>query len=57
MEVRFAAGSVAKANDYAAELVGLVPDVLVANSSPAVAAIGLMALAKRSIKPQRITNV
>src|SRR5262249_29833801 len=39
MEVRFAAGSVAKANDYAAELVGLVPDVLVANSSPAVAAL------------------
>src|SRR5262249_56970242 len=37
MEVRFAAGSVAKANDYAAELVGLAPDVLVANSSPAVA--------------------
>src|SRR5215475_10438140 len=39
MEVRFAAGSVAKANDYAAELVGLAPDVLVANSSPAVAAL------------------
>ena len=35
MEVRFAAGSVAKANDYAAELVGLAPDVLVANSRPA----------------------
>ena len=33
MDVRFAAGSVAKANDYAAELVGLAPDVLVANSS------------------------
>ena len=39
MEVRFAAGSVANANDYAAELVGLAPDVLVANSSPAVAAL------------------
>ena len=39
MEVRFAAGSVAKANDDAAELVGLAPDVLVANSSPAVAAL------------------
>ena len=39
MEVRFAAGSVANANDYAAELIGLAPDVLVANSSPAVAAL------------------
>ena len=39
MEVRFAAGSVAKANDHAAELVGLAPDVLMANSSPAVAAL------------------
>jgi len=39
IEVRFAAGSVAKANDYAAELVSLAPDVLVANSSPAVAAL------------------
>jgi putative tryptophan/tyrosine transport system substrate-binding protein len=39
MDVRFAAGSVAKANDHAAELVGLAPDVLVANSSPAVAAL------------------
>src|SRR5437879_3509588 len=39
MEVRFAAGSVAKANDYAAELVGLAPNVLMANSSPAVAAL------------------
>src|SRR5262244_291191 len=39
MEVRFAAGSVAKANDYAVELVGLAPDVLVANSAPAVAAL------------------
>jgi putative ABC transport system substrate-binding protein len=28
MEVRFAAGSVANANDYAAELIGLAPDVL-----------------------------
>src|SRR5262245_42582158 len=39
MDVRFAAGSVAKARDYAAELVDLAPDVLVANSSPAVAAL------------------
>jgi putative tryptophan/tyrosine transport system substrate-binding protein len=39
IEVRFAAGSVAKANDHAAELVGLAPDVLMANSSPAVAAL------------------
>jgi putative ABC transport system substrate-binding protein len=39
MEVRFAAGSVAKAKDYAAELVDLAPDVLMANSSPAVAAL------------------
>ncbi len=39
MEVRFAAGSVTNANDYAAELIGLAPDVLVANSSPAVAAL------------------
>ena len=39
IEVRFADGSVAKANDYAAELVSLAPDVLVANSSPAVAAL------------------
>src|SRR6476659_7190998 len=39
IEVRFAAGSVAKANDYAAELVSLAPDVLVANSAPAVAAL------------------
>jgi putative ABC transport system substrate-binding protein len=39
MEVRFAAGSVAKANEYAEELVGLAPDALVANSSPAVAAL------------------
>src|SRR5262249_59291711 len=30
---------VAKANDYATELVDLAPDVLVANSSPAVAAL------------------
>ena len=39
MEVRFAAGSVARANEYATELVGLAPDVLVANSAPAVAAL------------------
>src|SRR5262249_57989382 len=39
MEVRFAAGSVAKANEHADQLVGLAPDVLVANSSPAVAAL------------------
>jgi putative ABC transport system substrate-binding protein len=39
LEVRFAAGSVAKANEYAAELVGLAPDVLIANSAPAVAAL------------------
>ena len=39
MEVRFAAGSVTKTNEYAAELIGLGPDVLVANSSPAVAAL------------------
>src|SRR5215470_16689363 len=38
MEIRFAAGSVARANDHAAELVGLAPDVLIANSAPAVAA-------------------
>jgi ABC-type uncharacterized transport system substrate-binding protein len=39
MEVRFAAGSVARANEHAQELVGLAPDALVANSSPAVAAL------------------
>jgi len=39
MEIRFAAGSVARANDHAAELVGLAPDVLIANSAPAVAAL------------------
>ena len=39
MEVRFGGGSVAKANDDAAELVNLAPDVLVANSAPAVAAL------------------
>ena len=38
MEVRFAGGSVAKANELAAELVGL-SDVLVANSAPAVNAL------------------
>jgi putative ABC transport system substrate-binding protein len=39
MEVRFAAGSVARANEHAEELVGLAPDALVANSSPVVAAL------------------
>jgi|SRR5262245_7397819 len=39
LEVRFAAGSVAKANEHAAELVSLAPDVLIANSAPAVAAL------------------
>jgi putative tryptophan/tyrosine transport system substrate-binding protein len=39
IEVRFAAGSVARANEHAEELVGLAPDALVANSSPAVAAL------------------
>jgi putative tryptophan/tyrosine transport system substrate-binding protein len=39
MEVRFAAGSVGKANEHAQELVGLAPAVLIANSSPAVAAL------------------
>jgi putative ABC transport system substrate-binding protein len=39
MDIRFAAGSVARANDHAAELVGLGPDVLIANSAPAVAAL------------------
>src|SRR5262245_36537746 len=39
LEVRFSAGSVAKANDDAAELVSLAPDVLVANSAPAIAAL------------------
>jgi ABC-type uncharacterized transport system substrate-binding protein len=39
LDVRFAAGSVASAQAHAAELVALAPDVLVANSSPAVAAL------------------
>ena len=39
MEVRFAGGSVAKANELAAELVGLNADVFVANSAPAVNAL------------------
>ena len=38
-EVRFAAGSVARASEHAAELIGLAPDVLVANSAPVVAAL------------------
>jgi ABC-type uncharacterized transport system substrate-binding protein len=39
LDVRFAAGSVASAQAQAAELIALAPDVLVANSSPAVAAL------------------
>src|SRR5262249_37423122 len=39
MEVRFAGGSVAKANELAAELVGLSADVFIANSVPAVNAL------------------
>jgi putative ABC transport system substrate-binding protein len=38
-ELRFAAGSIAQANEHAAALVGLAPDVLIANSAPAVNAL------------------
>ena len=38
-EVRFAAGSVAQANEHAAALVSLAPEVLIVNSAPAVNAL------------------
>jgi putative tryptophan/tyrosine transport system substrate-binding protein len=39
IEERFAAGESARYASYAAELVGLAPDVIVANTTPAVAAL------------------
>jgi ABC-type uncharacterized transport system substrate-binding protein len=39
IEYRFAAGSVDRVEDYAAELVQMAPDLIFANSAPAVAAL------------------